>query len=196
MYAGGPATADGFPERSSALARWWQGRAGKRLLIEAVLVFSLLTFYRVVRQVVADRVAQAVENGYEVMRIERAIGIFTESGLQQFALHSAFVPGLLRVGVQEDAVRFQDPPRFGEKAGAVGVVVRRLNIQKHVDASVGKGQVHGAAFDKGYAIPAHPLPLAIAYRACRNVKAGGFKQAWARRFEECVEPTTAAAADL
>ncbi len=75
----------------SRLRRWWDSRVGRQLLAEIGLLSSLLLFYKTVRLLSADRVSQALQHGYQVMHLERALGIFTETGLQRVALRSETV---------------------------------------------------------------------------------------------------------
>ncbi len=70
------------------LLRWWHSRLGYRFLCELALLSSLFVAYKAVRFIAADRVRQALQHGYEVMHLEQALGIFTETGLQRLALRS------------------------------------------------------------------------------------------------------------
>ncbi len=72
----------------SRVRRWWRSRLGYRFLCELALLSSLFVAYKAVRLAAADRVAQALQHGYEVMHLEQALGIFTETGLQRLALRS------------------------------------------------------------------------------------------------------------
>ena len=46
----------------SALARWWKGRYGRRLLVEIVVMFSLLTLYRLGRYLGRNQVGVAFQH--------------------------------------------------------------------------------------------------------------------------------------
>ena len=81
----------------SALARWWRSRAGKRLLIEIAICAGLLFVYKTVRYYARGQVEAAFHHGREVIRFERALGIFNEVSLQKFALQNvAFIKFLNR----------------------------------------------------------------------------------------------------
>jgi hypothetical protein len=65
---------------------WWHGRFGRQLLLEAALLFSLLTLYRLGRYVARDQVEVAFQHARDVLRGEHHLGIATEGSFQDFLL--------------------------------------------------------------------------------------------------------------
>lgn len=71
----------------SGLATWWRGRYGYRLLLEALLLFSLLTIYRLGRYLGRNQVGEAFHHAREVLGLEHHLGIGHERSFQQLLLH-------------------------------------------------------------------------------------------------------------
>ena len=67
----------------SALESWWRGRYGRRLLVEIVVLFALLTLYRLGRYFGRDEVDDAFRHARQVLDLEHRLGIANERGLQQ-----------------------------------------------------------------------------------------------------------------
>jgi hypothetical protein len=66
----------------AGIGSWWRGRFGRRLLVEFLLLFSLLTLYRLGRYLGRNQVDVAFAHARDILDWERAIGIDTERELQ------------------------------------------------------------------------------------------------------------------
>jgi hypothetical protein len=79
------------------LGTWWRGRFGRRLLVEALLLFSLLTLYRLGRYLGRNQVDAAFDHARDILQWERALGIDNERQLQVALLdHMAVIRALNR----------------------------------------------------------------------------------------------------
>lgn len=81
----------------AAIGTWWRGRFGRRLLVEFVLLFSLLTLYRLGRYLGRNQVDVAFAHARHVLDWERTLGIATERELQLSLLDNlSVIKGLNR----------------------------------------------------------------------------------------------------
>jgi hypothetical protein len=71
---------------ATRLGVWWRGRFGRRLLFEVLLLFSLLTLYRLGRVLGRDEVDVAFRHARDILDFERAIGIANEESFQDLLL--------------------------------------------------------------------------------------------------------------
>jgi hypothetical protein len=68
------------------VSAWWNGRFGRQLILEALLLFSLLTLYRLGRYLGRNQVDVAFQHARDLLNIERALHINSEEGLQNALL--------------------------------------------------------------------------------------------------------------
>jgi len=69
------------------VSAWWNGRFGRRFILEALLLFSLLTLYRLGRYLGRNQVDVAFQHARDVLDLERRLGLDSEEGLQNVLLH-------------------------------------------------------------------------------------------------------------
>lgn len=77
----------------SGLARWWRGRYGKQLATEVVVLFLLLSLYRLGRYFGRDEVGAAFHHARQVLDVERHLGLANERAFQRHLLEHV---GLVR----------------------------------------------------------------------------------------------------
>jgi hypothetical protein len=70
------------------VATWWHSRLGYRLFLEIGLMYGVYFVYKLVRFEARGNVSAAFQNAQQVVHVERALGIFTEVDVQNWALRS------------------------------------------------------------------------------------------------------------
>ncbi len=81
----------------SRLGAWWRGRFGRTLLLEVVLLFSLLSLYRLGRYLGRDQAEAAFQHARELLSWEHTVGLGSERSIQDFLLdHQVVIRGMNR----------------------------------------------------------------------------------------------------
>ncbi len=93
-----------------------------------------------------------------------------ESGGRQIVLHPLAASLLDRIRVEQKPVRLQHPGRFTEEAGAVAIVVRRLDVYDDVEAGILKRQLERAALNEAKMLALAIGPLAEGDCGVRHVE--------------------------
>lgn len=69
-------------------SRWWAGPWGRQLGVQLLLIVGGYLAYKQVRTLARDQAAEAFDNAARVIRLEKAVGMFTEMDLQRLVLDS------------------------------------------------------------------------------------------------------------
>jgi len=75
--------------RPSRAQRWWSGRFGRQLGLEALLVVVVYQGYKWARRLTNDHYGTAFQNARRVADWEAAVGLLVEDDLQRLVLHSS-----------------------------------------------------------------------------------------------------------
>lgn len=87
VLQGSPVIAGHAAESAAVLwQRWWGGRLGKQLVVEALIVVSIYQAYKWARRLTSDHYATAFANAGRIVDWERRLGLLIEDNLQRLAL--------------------------------------------------------------------------------------------------------------
>jgi len=72
----------------SSTSSWWAGPWGRQLGVQLLLIVGGYLAYKQARTLARDQAVEAFDNAARVIRLEKAVGIFTEMDLQRLVLDS------------------------------------------------------------------------------------------------------------